>query len=88
MKFLMQLKSYKPVLYQYKKFRVLIFVQTIFFAEPPPTPGNLSILEISSRSVKVSWTIEAASPRVERLVVQWKERSGQIMEKAKLSRII
>ena len=47
-----------------------------FFSEPPPTPGNLSLLEISSRSVKISWTIENASPRVERLVVQWKEQTG------------
>lgn len=49
----------------------------LFPAEPPPTPGNLSILEIASRSVKVSWTIESASPRVERIAVQWKEQKGK-----------
>ena len=45
--------------------------------EPPPTPQNLSILDIQSRSVKVAWNVEAASPAVERLVVQWKEQTGK-----------
>ena len=49
----------------------------IFFAEPPPTPQNLSILDIQSRSVKVAWSVEAASPAVDRLVVQWKEQPGE-----------
>jgi hypothetical protein len=48
-----------------------------YFLEPPPTPQNLSILEIQSRSVKVAWNVEMASPGVDRLVVQWKEQSGK-----------
>ncbi len=48
------------------------------FVEPPPTPHNLTILDIKSRSVKVSWTLEMASPGVDRLVVQWKEQSGNL----------
>ena len=46
-------------------------------SEPPPTPQNLSILDIQSRSVKVAWSVEAASPAVDRLVVQWKEQAGK-----------
>ena len=46
--------------------------------EPPPTPQNLTILEISSRSVKIAWSLDRnASPGVERLVIQWKEQSGK-----------
>ena len=45
--------------------------------EPPPTPQNLSILDIQSRSVKIAWTVESASPAVDRLVVQWKEQTGK-----------
>ena len=48
------------------------------FLEPPPTPQNLTILEISSRSVKIAWSLDRnASPGVERLVIQWKEQSGK-----------
>ena len=47
------------------------------FLEPPPTPQNLSILDIQSRSVKIAWTVESASPAVDRLVVQWKEQTGK-----------
>ena len=46
------------------------------FAEPPPTPSNLTIMEISSRSVKISWTVENVAPGVESIVVQWKEHHG------------
>ena len=47
-------------------------------SEPPPTPQNLTILEISSRSVKIAWSLDRnASPGVERLVIQWKEQSGE-----------
>lgn len=45
------------------------------FAEPPPIPSNLTILEISSRSVKVAWSVEIGSPGVERLAIQWKEQN-------------
>ena len=48
-----------------------------YFIEPPPTPQNLSILDIQSRSVKIAWTVESASPAVDRLVVQWKEQTGK-----------
>ena len=37
----------------------------------------MSILDIQSRSVKVAWSVEAASPAVDRLVVQWKEQAGK-----------
>lgn len=49
----------------------------LLLPEPPPTPQNLSILDIQSRSVKVAWTVEMASPAVDRLVVQWKEQAGK-----------
>ena len=58
----------------------LLFISHIysFFPEPPPTPQNLTILEISSRSVKIAWSLDRnASPGVERLVIQWKEQSGK-----------
>ena len=56
---------------------VIFYVYDFFFTEPPPTPQNLSILDIQSRSVKIAWTVENASPGVDRLVVQWKEQSGK-----------
>lgn len=55
------------------------FQRLISIAEPPPTPQNLSILDIQSRSVKVAWSVELASPAIDRLVVQWKEQTGMIM---------
>ena len=58
-----------------KKLMSLNFIFKI--SEPPPTPQNLTILEISSRSVKIAWSLDRnASPGVERLVIQWKEQSG------------
>ena len=48
-----------------------------FISEPPPTPDNLTIVEITSRSVRVAWALEAASPVVDRIVLQWKEQSGE-----------
>jgi hypothetical protein len=47
-----------------------------FFSEPPPTPDNLTVVEITSQSVRVSWTLEITSPTVDRIVIQWKEQSG------------
>ena len=57
----------------------LMSLNLIFsISEPPPTPQNLTILEISSRSVKIAWSLDRnASPGVERLVIQWKEQSGR-----------
>ncbi|CAB4064419.1 DSCAM [Lepeophtheirus salmonis] len=44
--------------------------------EPPPTPSNVTIMDILSRSVKVSWIgVERSTPAIERIVIQWKEQS-------------
>ena len=62
------------------KHRIMVIVgdfPSLLLLEPPPTPQNLSILDIQSRSVKIAWTVESASPAVDRLVVQWKEQTGK-----------
>ena len=42
-------------------------------------------MEISSRSVKVSWTVENVAPGVESIVVQWKEHTEDWFPEGKQS---
>ena len=47
------------------------------FSEPPNSPDNLTILSVTSRTARVSWSISRAEPKIERFVVQWKRQHGK-----------
>ena len=48
----------------------------VIIAEPPSSPDNLTILSVTSRTARISWSISRAEPKIERFVVQWKRQDG------------
>ena len=48
----------------------------VIIAEPPNSPDNLTILSVTSRTARISWSISRAEPKIERFVVQWKRQDG------------
>eukprot|EP00090_Calanus_glacialis_P038689 TRINITY_DN6743_c0_g1_i1.p1 TRINITY_DN6743_c0_g1~~TRINITY_DN6743_c0_g1_i1.p1 ORF type:complete len:1180 (-),score=156.79 TRINITY_DN6743_c0_g1_i1:583-4122(-) len=42
--------------------------------EPPTSPENLTIVSVTSRTARISWSISRAEPKIERFVVQWKKQ--------------
>ena len=48
----------------------------VIIAEPPSSPDNLTILSVTSRTARISWSISRAEPKIERFVVQWKKQHG------------
>ena len=48
------------------------------YLEPPNSPENLTIVSVTSRTARISWSISRAEPKIERFVVQWKKQHGNL----------
>lgn len=48
----------------------------LIITEPPSSPDNLTILSVTSRTARLSWSISRAEPKIERFVVEWKAQDG------------
>ena len=56
-----------------------IVIYIFFFCiEPPNSPENLTIVSVTSRTARISWSISRAEPKIERFVVQWKKQHGNL----------
>lgn len=42
--------------------------------EPPGSPDNLSLVTVSSRTARISWTVVQTEPKIQRFLVTWKKQ--------------